>query len=187
MAEIRVPFCATAELSAPFILDEAYSQPSGEKSVLYDTRGLKIMGRLETADVSDYGPVQILVYYVTGTIPYICNAYPIVKSVETAGIQQAMSIFNDMEGNNATDLAASMESDVLGWTAASGCVYVDAPVGGAGSFDVMPSIQSVTVESLAVANTATSAIAPTAETAEQKEEEIKRIVMWKGSFVITTA
>jgi hypothetical protein len=168
------------------MLNETYSEPNGVKSVLFDTSGLKVMGRLETIDVPVYGPVKILIYYVVGTIPYICNAFPIVKSEKPSNIQEAMSIFNDLEGNSASDLAASMTSDVLGWISVSGSVNVDAPIGGAGSFDTMPSVNSVMVENLAVANTITSAFAPADVDTEQKGEEEKRIVKWKGSLVITT-
>lgn len=185
MAEIRVPFCASAELSASFILDETYSEPNGLKSVLFDSSGLKVMGRLEIVDMPDFGPVQMLLYYVVGAIPYICNAFPVVKS--GADVQQAMSIFNDREGNSAREPAASMASDVLGWISVSGSVYVEAPIGGAGTFGVMPSVQSVTVEDLAVANAATFALAPANEETQSKDKEVKKVVTWNGGFVITTA
>ncbi len=185
MAEIRVPFCAVAELSAPFMLDETYTEPNGVKSVMLDRSGLRVMGRFETVDVPSYGPVQILLYYVVGTIPYICNAFPVVKSDKASAAEQSMSIFNDLEGNSASDLAVSLVGDVLGWISCSGCVNVEAPIGGAGSFDAMPTVQSVTVENLAVANTVASQLVPSGTDTEMNEEA-KRIVKWRGTFVITT-
>ncbi len=184
MAKVRIPFCATAELQKPFILDESYSDPNGVKSILFDKSALKVTTRQQVVDVPDIGPVKICVYYIVGSIPYICNAFPVIQDVGYDSHEQS-AIFNDQTGNTAADSAATVTSTALGWISASGSVNVEASVGGACSIDETPSVESVTVENLAVANNVTTALTPSIP--EGTGEEEKRVVKWRGWFVITTA
>lgn len=188
MAEVRIPFCTTTELAPPFMLNEMFSNPNGIKSVLVDKSKISIGVRQETIDVPDVGAVEMCIFYVVGTIPYICNAFPIVQSGRGYDVQQQNAQFNAREGNTASDCASTTTSDALGWLSAYGCVNVDAPIGGSCSLDDIPEILSVTVDNLAVANNLTSQLAPTCPAPAQIcEEEVKRIVKWRGCFVISTS
>lgn len=185
MAEVRIPFCATAEIPPPFMLDEDYADPNGVKSVLFDKSSLQIAGKEETVQVPSIGPVLMCIFYVTGSIPYICNAFPIVQSDLDFDTQEQSATFD-----NATTSAECVDTTTsipLGWLSAVGCVNVDHPVGGSCSLGDMPSIESVTVADLAVANNLTPTLAPTCpDSPEPCGEEPKRIVKWRGCFVITT-
>ena len=186
MAEVRVPFCATAEIPPPFMLDEDYADPNGVKSVLFDKSTLQIACKEDTIDVPNIGPVQMVVYYVVGTIPYICNAFPIVQSDLDFDTQEQTAIFDD--ANPSAECVATDTLVPLGWLSAVGCVSVDTPVGGSCSINDLPSIESVTVDDLAVANNLTSVLAPTCpDSPEPCGEEVKRVVKWRGCFVITTS
>jgi hypothetical protein len=184
MAVVRVPFCATVELASPFILDETFANPNGVKSVMLDKSNIQVVGRMETVEMPDIGPVQICVFYVIGTIQYICNAFPVVPSDVTYDVSQQSAQFDNTSGNTAPDPADTVSSDALCWLSASGCVHVAQAVGGSCCFDDIPEIESVTVEELAVANNSVSALTPDGGTCGDEE---KRIVKWSGSFVITTS
>ncbi len=183
MAEVRIPFCVTTELAAPFMLDETYASPNGVKSVMFDKSSIEVAGRIGTVDVPDIGPVQICVFYVVGTIRYICNAFPIVQSGVPYDVSQQSAQFDGTAGNTAPDPAATQSTDALCWLSASGSINVDQSVGGSCSFDDIPEIESVTVEELAVANNNVSDLAPSGGTCG---DEGKRVVKWSGCFVITT-
>jgi len=186
MAEVRVPFCTTAELPAPFVLDEDFAETNGVKSVLFDISNLQIACKQDVIDVQDIGPVQMILYYVTGTIPYICNAFPVVPSGLEFGLKEQAAIFNDE--NPSGDCTQAQTADPLGWLSAAGCVSVDAPVGGSCSLTALPSIESVAVTDLAVANNLTPAMTPACpDLPEACREEAKRVVKWRGCFVITTS
>lgn len=187
MAVIRVPFCATADLQPPFMLDEDYSDPNGVKSVLYNTNSLQISARQDTVDVPDIGPVIMCIYHIVGAIQYICNAYPIVPVSEVYEAQQRMATFNNNSGNTAAAYAGTSQSDALGWIFTKGSVSVDAPIKGSCTLAETPDIESITVESLAVANNLTASLAPASENGDSVEEELRRVVVWRGCFVITTS
>jgi hypothetical protein len=188
MAVIRVPFCATAELQPPFMLDEDFSDPNGVKSVLYDTSSLQVAAKQDTIEVPDIGSVVMCIYHVVGTIQYICNAYPVVQSSEDYAVQQRMATFNNTAGNTAAACVGTSQSDVLGWISAKGSVNVDTPIGGSCALVAAPDIESIIVENLAVANNLTSSLAPTCPDAEGScGEDARRIVKWRGCFVITTS
>lgn len=182
MAVIRVPFCTTAELWPPFMLDEDFSDPNGVKSVMFDTSRLQVVAKQETIEVPDIGPVQVCINYVVGSIPYICAAYPVVESDASYEMQQRMATFNNLSGNTSAGCAGTTPSDPLGWVSAAGCVQVDAPIGGTCALTSMPDIEGVTVENLAVANNMAAAQLPACP---NDGEEAKRVVKWRGSFVIT--
>ncbi len=183
MAVIRVPFCAIAELWPPFMLDEDFSDPNGVKSVMFDTSRLQVVAKQEKIDVPEVGLVQMCIYYIIGNIPYICAAYPIVKSGPAIEMQQRMATFSGAADNSSAGCAATSSSDPLGWVSAAGSAQVDAVIGGTCSLTPLPEIESVTVENLAVGNNLTSAQFPTCP---NDGEEAKRVVKWRGSFVITT-
>ncbi len=187
MAVIRVPFCAIAELDPPFMLDEDFSDPNGVKSVMFNTDSLHVAARQETIEVPEVGPVEMCIYHVTGAIQYMCGAYPVVQGGMDDTVQQRMATFSNTPGNTAVDYADTSQSDVLGWVSAKGCAIVDASIGGACTLADIPDIESVTVESFAVASSPASVIHPTFEDApESCAEEAARIVKWKGCFVIST-
>lgn len=183
MAVVRVPFCATTELTAPFMLNETFSNPNGVKSVMLDKSGIEVAGRPETVEMPDIGPVQICVYYIVGTIRYICNAFPIVQSSETYDVSQQSAQFDDTEGETAPDGAQTTGGDALGWLSVLGCVHIDEPIGGSCCLEDIPEIVSVTVEDLAVANNDVSEMVPQESACGQ---ETKRVVKWRGCIVITT-
>jgi hypothetical protein len=185
MVVIRVPFCATAELWPPFMLDEDFSDPNGVKSVLFDTSQLQVAAKQEMIEVPNIGPIEMCAYYVVGSIPYICAAYPVVRSGDPFNVQQRMATFSSAMGNTAASDVRTSASDALLWISAAGVAHVDASIGGACTLNSMPHIKSVTVEDLAVANNLTSSLAP-AGTDASGAEEAKRIVKWRGRFVITT-
>ncbi|MDD5017983.1 MAG: hypothetical protein PHO15_07810 [Eubacteriales bacterium] len=188
MAEVRIPFCATAELGAPFMLDEGYANPNGVKSVFFDKSGLKIMAVHEAVEVPDIGTVQMCVFHVTGTIPYICCAFPVIQSAAGYDVQENSAKFNAQTGTTASDCAATDTDTPLGWISAVGCVDVDQSIGASCSLDDAPAIVNVTVDNLAVANNLTSAMAPVCpDAAVPCGEEEKRVVKWRGCFVITTS
>ena len=188
MAEIRLPFCATAELEAPFMLIENYANPNGVKSVLFDKSKLAVMSKVDTITVPDVGPVEMCVYYVTGTIPFVCCAFPVVQSAAGYDIQENGATFNDQPGNTAPACVATDTDTPLGWVSASGCVNVTQLIGGGCTLDSIPIIESVSVDDLAVANNLTSKMVPLcADTPEPCGEQQKRIVKWRGCFVITTS
>ena len=188
MAEVRIPFCATAEIPPPFMLDEDYADPNGVKSVLFDKSSLQIAGKEEIVQVPNIGPVLMCIFYVTGSIPYICNAFPIVQSDLDFDTQEQSATFDDTAGNTSAACVDTATSAPLGWLSAVGCVNVDAPVGGSCALSDLPSIESVTVDDLAVANNLTSTLAPTCpDSPEPCGEELKRVVKWRGCFVITTS
>ena len=183
MAVIRVPFCATAELWPPFMLDEDFSDPNGVKSVMFDTSRLQVVVKQETIEVPDIGSIEMCIYYVMGSIPYICAAYPIVESGPAYAMQQRMATFNNVANNTSTGCAGTAPSDALGWVSAAGCAQVDAVIGGGCALTSMPEIEGVTIENLAVANNLTAAQLPTCS---YDGEEEKLVVKWRGSFAITT-
>ncbi len=187
MAVIRVPFCATAELQPPFMLDEGFSDPNGVKSVLYNTNSLQVAARQDTVDVPDIGPVVMCIYHIVGAIQYICNAYPVVPVSEAYEVQQRMATFNNNSGNTSAAFADTSQSDALGWIFTKGSVSVDAPIKGACALSEAPDIEGITVENLAVANNLTASLAPVSENKDSAEEELRRVVVWKGCFVITTS
>jgi len=185
MAEVRIPFCATAEISPPFILDETFADPNGVKSVLFDKSKLQVAGKEETVDVPNIGPVKMCVFYVVGTIPYICNAFPIVQGDSAYDVQEQVSTYTSAA--SAANLAATTTTTPLGWISAAGSIDVKAPVGGNTSLTNVPSVVSVTVENLAVANNVAPALSPACgSSAPNCTEERKRVVKWRGTFVITT-
>ncbi len=185
MAEVRIPFCATAEISPPFILDESFSDPNGVKSVLFDKSKLQVAGKEETVDVPNIGPVQMVVFYLVGTIPYICNAFPIIQSEPAYNVQEQVVPFNN--GAPAAALAATTASTPLGWISAAGSLDVKAPVGGNTTLTNVPTVVGVSVENLAVANNVTPALTPSCNgTVPNCSEEGKRVIKWRGTFVVTT-
>lgn len=187
MAVVRIPFCATAEIPPPFMLDEDFADPNGVKSVLFDKSNLQVAAKEETVDVPNIGPVQMAIFYVVGTVPYICNAFPLVQSDLEFDTQEQTAIFDNTEENTAAACVETTTSTPLGWLSAVGCASIDAPVGGSCSLADMPSIESVTVDDLAVSNNLTSTLAPVCpDYPEACGEELKRVVKWRGCFVITT-
>ena len=184
MAEIRVPFCATAELLPPFTLDEAYSEPNGVKSVLFDTSRLNIACRMESVQVPGVGAVSVGIYHLMGTISYVCNAFPVVRSGETYSVGQQTAAFNEDIGNTAASCVVPEASTPLGWISAVGFVNVDAPVGGSCSMDKPPAVEEVSVDDLAVSGNMSVGMAPTC--IDSCGEEEKRVVKWRGCFVIRT-
>jgi hypothetical protein len=188
MAEVRIPFCATAEIPPPFILDETYADPNGVKSVLFDISKLQVAGKIETVDVPNIGPVQMCIYHVVGTIPYICNAFPIVQSNTAYDVQEQATTFDNAADNSSAACITTTTTTPLGWISAVGCLNVDSPVGGSCSLTNLPDIVSVTVDNLAVANNVTLTLSPTCpDAASPCGEEDKRVVKWRGCFVITTS
>lgn len=181
MAVVKIPFSVTRELAPPFMLDEDYNLPNGVKSILLDKSALQIVTKHETVDVPDIGDVELCVYYVVGTVHYICNAFPIVES-ELGKVVQYSATFD--AGTPSSECVPATPSDTLGWLSASGCVNVDELVGGSCQEDNIPSIESVTIEDLAVANNLTSAMSPLCTDGCGEEE--KRVVKWRGCIVITT-
>ncbi len=185
MAEVRIPFCATAEISPPFKLDESFSDPNGVKSVLFDKSRLQVAGKEETVDVPDIGPVQMVVFYLVGTIPYICNAFPIIQSEPVYDVKEQVVSFNS--GAPSSALAATTASTALGWVSATGSLDVKAPVGGNTSLTNVPQVVSITVENLAVAGNMTPSLSPACTAgAANCSEEGKRVIKWRGTFVVTT-
>jgi hypothetical protein len=184
MAEVRIPFCATAEISPPFILDETFAEPNGVKSVLFDKSKLQVAGKEETVDVPNIGPVKMCIFYLVGTIPYICNAFPIIQSDPAFDVSEQAAIFNG--GAPSAAVAATSASTPLGWVSAAGSLDVKAPVGGNTTLINVPSVVSVTVENLAVAGNVTPALNP-AYTDVAAPEERKRVIKWRGTFVVTTS
>ena len=184
MAEIRVPFCATAELAPPFTLDDTYSEPNGVKSVLFDTSRLKIACRVEPVEVPGIGEVSVGIYHLMGTISYICNAFPVVRSKETHSVEQQTAAFNADLGNKASACVVPSASAPQGWISAAGFVSVDAPVGGSCSMEKPPVVEEVTVDDLAVSVNASEGMAPTC--IDSCGEEEKHVVKWRGCFVIKT-
>lgn len=187
MAEVRVPFSVTTELTPPFKLDETYANPNGVKSVLIDKSNLQVVVKEETVDVPDVGQVQLCVFYVVGTVRYICNAFPVVQSDRRFEVQQQTAQFTGQNGRTASECVSTTSTDVLGWLSAAGCVHIDERVGGSCQNNDAPSIESVTVDDFAVANNLVPALAPTCplSTSPCGEEE-KRVVKWRGCIVITT-
>ena len=183
MAVVRIPFCTTTELAAPFMLDETFASPNGVKSVMLDKSCIEVAGRMETVDMPDLGPVQVCVFYVIGTVRYICNVFPVVQAGVTYDLSQQSAQFNGVGGETAPDSASTVSSDALGWLSASGCVHIDQPIGGSCCFDDIPEIESITVEELAVANNDVSGMTPSGGTCG---DEGKRIVKWCGCIVINT-
>lgn len=182
MAIVKIPFCVTRELAPPFMLDEDYNLPNGVKSILLDKSKLQIVIKREVVAVPDIGDVELCVYYVVGTVSYICNAFPIVQSELGYDVSQYNATFN--ESTPSSECVPATPSDTLGWLSASGCVNVDEVVGGSCQTDDAPSIESVTIEDLAVANNLTSAMSPLCTNGCGEEE--KRVVKWRGCIVITT-
>ncbi len=185
MAEVRIPFCAAAELQPPFILDETYDEPNGVKSVIFDISKLKVAAQLESVEVPDVGPVQLCIYHLIGTIPYMCNAFPIIQSDSDYNVQERSAIFDENAGNLASSCVMTTQSTPLGWVSAAGSIIVDASIGGSCNLGSLPEIEDVSVEDLAVANNITDALAPTC--LDSCGEEVKHIVKWRGCFVITTS
>jgi hypothetical protein len=182
MAEVRIPFCATAELQPPFILDETYSEPNGAKSVLFDISRLKVVSQIDTVIVPDVGPIRVCIYHVAGTISYMCNAFPVVVSDRTYDIMERTATYNENIGNMASSCVVTTPATPLGWISASGYVHVNAPVGGNCSTDKEPTLEEVSVDDLSVAGNISSGMAPTC--LDSCDEEIKYIVKWRGCFVI---
>lgn len=182
MAEVRIPFCATAELQPPFMLDETWAQPQGIKSILFDKSQLAVVGQMETVDVPDIGPVRTVIYHVTGTIYYICNAYPVVSSDIKYLLEEQTAGFNNDIGNFASSCVVTETVSPLGWVSASGSLHVDMSIGGSSSMDNMPQIEEVTVDDFAVANNISSGMAPTC--LDSCNEEVQYTVKWRGCFVI---
>jgi hypothetical protein len=185
MAEVRIPFCAAAELQSPFILDETFTEPNGVKSVLFDKSKLKIVGQMETVEVPDVGPLQLCIYHLVGTIPYMCNAFPVIPSDPEYNVQEQSAIFDENIGNLAASCVVTTTATPLGWVSAAGCVTVDVSVGGSCSLDNLPAVEEVSVDDLAVANNITNALAPTC--VDSCGEEVKHIVKWRGCFVVKTS
>lgn len=184
MAEVRIPFCATAEISPPFILDETFADPNGVKSVLFDKSKLHVAGKEETVDVPNIGPVQMVVFYLVGAIPYICNAFPIIQSEPAFAVQEQAATYNN--GTPSSALAATSASTPLGWISAAGSLDVKAPVGGNTTLTNVPKVVSVTVENFAVASNVTPSLSPACSGAPNCTEEGKRVIKWRGTFVVTT-
>ena len=182
MAVVKIPFCASAQLAPPFMLDETYAAPNGIKSVQLDKSRVQVVGKPETVDVPDIGPIQICVFYVVGTIEYICSAFPVVQSGTSYDTAQYSATFDDTTGNTAPDCVDTTSGDSLGWVTASGCVHIEQPIGGSCCIAEIPEIESVTVEDFAVANNLSSGLSP--QCGECGEQE-KRIVKWRGCIVIT--
>lgn len=169
------------------MLDEDYADPNGIKSVLFDKSNLQVAGKEETVDVPNIGPVLMCIFYVVGTIPYICNAFPIVQSDLDFDTQEQSAPFDNTEGNTSASCVETTTSTPLGWLSAAGCVNVDAPVGGSCSLSDMPAVESVTLVDLAVANNFATTLAPTCpDSPTPCGEEVKRVVKWRGCFVVTT-
>lgn len=186
MAVVRVPFCITAEIPPQFMLDESFSEPNGVKSVLFDISRLQVAGRQKSIDVPDIGPVQMCIYYLTGTISYICNAFPLIQSKEVYKTQEQFASFNNEQNNASAEYASTTVSSLLGWVSAAGSISIDEPVGGSCSLADIPSIENVTVNDLAVANNLTAGLSPAYTDSQELNEEQKRIIKWRGCFVITT-
>ena len=182
MAEVRIPFCATTELQPPFMLDETWSEPQGVKSILFDKSQLNVVGRMETVEVPDVGPVRSVIYRVVGTIYYICNAYPVIKRDVRYKLDERTAGFNGDVGNLASSCVVTESVTPLSWVSASGSLHVDVSVGGGTSLDNIPKIEEVTVDDLAVANNISSGMAPTC--LDSCDEEIMYTVKWRGCFVI---
>jgi hypothetical protein len=185
MAEVRVPFCATAELLPPFALDETYSEPSGVKSVLFDTSRLNVVSRMEVVQIPNIGPVNMGVYHLMGTISYICNAFPVVSGGEAYSVGQQTAAFNGDIGNLAASCVVPSASTPLGWISTAGSVHVDVPVGGSCSMDKPPAVEEVSVDDLAVAGNVSTGMAPTC--LDSCGEEVRHVVKWRGCFVIKTS
>ena len=181
MATIRVPFCAIAELCPSFILSETFSDPNGVKSVLFDTKRLHVAARQQTIEVPEVGPVEMCLYYVVGSIPYICAAYPVVGAARDSYTQQQMVTFSAAAGNTAKDSAATLPADALGWISAAGCAQVEARIGGTYTPGSMPDIEGVAVEELSVSGNSASELFP-----KPSGEEGKQVIKWHGCFVINT-
>jgi hypothetical protein len=185
MAEIRVPFCAVAELIPPFTLDETYSEPNGVKSVLFDTSRLNIACRMESVQVPGIGAVSVGIYYLMGTISYVCNAFPVVRSGESYSVGQQTAAFNEDIGNTAASCVVPSVSAPQSWISAAGTVNVDAPVGGSCSMEKPPTLGEVSVDDLAVSGNLSIGMAPTC--IDSCSEEEKCVVKWRGCFVIRTS
>jgi len=183
MAVVKIPFCVTEELAPPFVLDEDYNSPNGVKSIMLDKSSLQVVIKRETVDVPDIGEVELCVYYVVGTVRYICNAFPIVKSECSYDVQQYSAVFD--AGTPSSECVPAPPSDALCWLSASGCVQVHELVGGSCQAEVVPEIDSVEIEDLAVANNQASSLRPTCTNGCGEEE--KRVIKWRGCIVITTS
>ncbi|MFA5675578.1 MAG: hypothetical protein WDA65_03565 [Christensenellales bacterium] len=187
MAVVKVPFCTTVEIPPQFMLDEDFSEPNGVKSVLFDISRLQIAGKQKSIEVPEIGQVLMYIYYLTGTISYICNAFPIIQSDEAYNTQEQFAAFNNEPENTADVCVDTTASSMLGWVSSAGCLNIDEPVGGSCAFADIPSIESVTVTDFAVANNFTSDLIPVCPDPESCGEEEKRIIKWRGCFVITTS
>lgn len=187
MAVVRVPFCTTAEIPPQFMLDESFSEPNGVKSVLFDISRLQVAAKQKNIDVPEIGTVQMCIYYLTGTISYICNAFPIIQSGEGFNTQEQFAAFNNEADNTSAACLATTVSSLLGWVSASGSINIDEPVGGNCTLADIPSVESVTVTEFAVANNLTSDLSPVSPDSKASGEEQKRIIKWRGCFVITTS
>lgn len=185
MATIRVPFCVTTPLPPQFMLDENFAEPNGVKSVLFDISNLHISAKKKSIDVPDIGPVQMYVYNLTGAIEYMCNAFPIVQSEAAFSTQEQFATFNGETDNASAVFSSTSVSNPLGWVSAAGCVNVDKPIGGGSTLDELPLIESVTVTDFAVANNEIFSLYPS-NGKEECDEERKRIIKWRGCFVINT-
>lgn len=182
MAEVRIPFCATTELQPPFMLDETYAEPNGVKSILFDKSKLSIVSQTDTVNVPEIGPIRTCLYHVVGTISYICNAFPVIQSDADYQLQEQTAAFNEFIGNSADSCVVTTSAAPLGWISASGYQHVDVPVSGSCNMVNEPTIEEVTVDDLAVSNNISNAMAPTC--LDSCVEEVKRIVKWRGCFVI---
>lgn len=187
MAVVRVPFCTMTELMPPFKLDENYENPNGIKSILLDKSDLRVVARQETVDVPIVGDVSMCMFYVVGTVKYICSVYPVVQCDDTYDMQQQTSRFTGQSGLTASDCVTTTCTDALGWMSASGSINIDEKIGASCRLDDAPSIACVTVDDFAVANNMMPLLAPTCPTSPCPcGEEQKRVVKWRGCIVITT-
>lgn len=188
MAEYRVPFNTTEELQAPFMLDESYvGNPPGRKRILLNTSNLQVVGKREIIS-SEFGDIVAIVFHVVGTIEYICNVFPIVVSDPQYQVLRFGTSFNDDDGNRANDCVDTNEQDPLGWLSSTGCENIDIVIGASSCFNTceeeMPTITSIAVDDFAVDNNLTSTLSPICGDCG---EEAKRVIKWRGCFVITTS
>lgn len=183
MAVVKIPFTVTSELAPPFKLDEDYCRPNGVKSILLDKSKLEIVVKPETVFVPAIDQdVELNVFYVVGTVQYICNVFPIVQSDRRFDVVQYCAAFNSC--SPSSECVPARQCDPKGWLSASGCVNVYEVVGGCCQSCDLPEIESVTIEDLAVANNPTSSMSPLCRNSCGEEE--KRVVKWRGCIVITT-
>lgn len=183
MAVVKVPFCVTSELAPPFKLDEDYCQPNGVKSILLDKSQLKVVIKPEMVFVPAIDQeVELNVFYVVGTVQYICNVFPIVQSDRRFDVAQYCATFNSC--CPSSECVPARRCNAQGWLSKSGCVNVNEVVGGCCQTCDLPSIESVTIEDFAVANNLTSTMDPLCTNGCGEEE--KRVVKWRGCIIITT-